>query len=75
MLLLISFPFSLFAQNKTITGTVRDAVDVVIGASVMVKAILVLVLLLTWMVNLLSLCQLLQRNWSFRLSVMITKQW
>lgn len=37
MLLLISFPFSLFAQNKTITGTVRDAVDVVIGASVMVK--------------------------------------
>ena len=75
MLLLISFPFSLFAQNKTITGTVRDAVDVVIGASVMVKGILVLVLLLTWMVNLLSLCQLLQRNWSFRLSVMITKQW
>ena len=37
MLLLISFPFSLFAQNKTITGTVRDAIDVVIGASVTVK--------------------------------------
>lgn len=37
MLLLISFPFSLFAQNKTITGTVRDAIDVVVGASVTVK--------------------------------------
>ncbi|WP_294616465.1 TonB-dependent receptor [uncultured Bacteroides sp.] len=37
MLLLISCPFGLFAQNKTITGTVRDAIDVVIGASVTVK--------------------------------------
>lgn len=37
MLLLISCPFSLFAQNKTVTGTVRDAIDVVIGASVTVK--------------------------------------
>lgn len=37
MLLLMSFPFSIFAQNKTITGTVRDAIDVVIGASVTVK--------------------------------------
>lgn len=37
MLLLISCPFSIFAQNKTITGTVRDAIDVVIGASVTVK--------------------------------------
>lgn len=37
MLLLMSFPLSIFAQNKTITGTVRDAIDVVIGASVTVK--------------------------------------
>ena len=37
MLLLISCPLSLLAQNKTITGTVRDAIDVVIGASVTVK--------------------------------------
>ena len=37
MLLLISCPLSIFAQNKTITGTVRDAMDVVIGASVTVK--------------------------------------
>ena len=37
MLLLIGFPLSLWAQNKTITGTVRDALDVVIGASVTVK--------------------------------------
>lgn len=37
MLLLMSCPLSLFAQNKTITGTVRDAIDVVIGASVTVK--------------------------------------
>lgn len=37
MLLLIGFPLSLCAQNKTITGTVRDALDVVIGASVTVK--------------------------------------
>lgn len=36
MLLLIS-SFSLCSGTKTITGTVRDAVDVVIGASVMVK--------------------------------------
>lgn len=37
MLLLMSCPLSIFAQNKTITGTVRDAIDVVIGASVTVK--------------------------------------
>lgn len=37
MLLLIGCPLSIFAQNKTITGTVRDAIDVVIGASVTVK--------------------------------------
>lgn len=37
MLLLISFPLSMFAQNRTITGTVKDAADVVIGASVTVK--------------------------------------
>lgn len=37
MLLLISCPLSIIAQNKTITGTVRDAIDVVIGASVTVK--------------------------------------
>ena len=37
MLLLMGCPLSLFAQNKTITGTVRDAIDVVIGASVTVK--------------------------------------
>ena len=37
IVLLISFPLSVLAQNKTVTGTVRDAVDVVIGASVMVK--------------------------------------
>lgn len=33
----MGFPLSIFAQNKTITGTVRDAIDVVIGASVTVK--------------------------------------
>ena len=37
MLILISCPLSILAQNKTITGTVRDAIDVVIGASVTVK--------------------------------------
>jgi len=37
MLLLIGCPLSIFAQNKTLTGTVRDAIDVVIGASVTVK--------------------------------------
>lgn len=37
MLLLISCPLGLFGQNKTITGTVRDAIDVVIGASITVK--------------------------------------
>ena len=37
MLLLIGCPLGIFAQNKTITGTVRDAIDVVIGASVTVK--------------------------------------
>lgn len=37
MLLLIGSSLSIFAQNKTVTGTVRDAIDVVIGASVTVK--------------------------------------
>ena len=37
IVLLISFPLNVLAQNKTITGTVRDANDVVIGASVTVK--------------------------------------
>ncbi len=37
MLLLVSCTFSAFAQNKTITGTVKDASDVVIGVSVVVK--------------------------------------
>lgn len=37
MILLISCPLSIFAQSRTITGTVRDAMDVVIGASVKVK--------------------------------------
>lgn len=37
MLVLIGCPFGIFAQNKTVTGTVRDAIDVVIGASVTVK--------------------------------------
>lgn len=37
IVLLISLPLNVLAQNKTITGTVRDANDVVIGASVTVK--------------------------------------
>lgn len=37
LLFLMSFPLSMLAQNKMITGTVRDAFDVVIGASVVVK--------------------------------------
>ncbi len=37
MLLLTGCSLGIFAQNRTITGTVRDAVDVVIGASVTVK--------------------------------------
>lgn len=37
MVLLISCPLSVLAQNKTITGTVKDAMDVIIGASVKVK--------------------------------------
>ncbi len=37
MILLIGCPLSVLAQSKTITGTVNDATDVVIGASVMVK--------------------------------------
>ena len=37
IILLISFPLNVLAQNKTITGTVKDANDVVIGASVTVK--------------------------------------
>lgn len=35
--LLIGCPLGIFAQTKTITGTVRDAMDVVIGATVTVK--------------------------------------
>lgn len=37
MFLLTGCSLGIFAQNRTITGTVRDAVDVVIGASVTVK--------------------------------------
>lgn len=37
IVLLISCPLSMLAQNKVLTGTVRDAIDVVIGASVTVK--------------------------------------
>lgn len=37
ILLLIGYPLNVLAQNKTITGTVNDAIDIVIGASVMVK--------------------------------------
>lgn len=37
MFVLISFPLAVLAQNRTITGTIRDAYDVVIGASVTVK--------------------------------------
>ncbi len=37
VLLLIGCPLGLFAQNRTIRGTVRDASDVIIGASVSVK--------------------------------------
>lgn len=37
MILLISCPLSILAQNKMITGTVRDAMDVVVGTSVIVK--------------------------------------
>lgn len=37
MLLLIGCPLSILAQDKMVTGTVRDAIDVVIGASVTMK--------------------------------------
>ena len=37
VLISLSFPLSALAQNRTISGTVRDAQDVVIGASVTVK--------------------------------------
>lgn len=37
MLLLVSGTLGVFAQTRTITGVVRDASDVVIGASVIVK--------------------------------------
>lgn len=37
LIMLISCPLNLLAQNRTITGTVRDASDVVIGASVVVN--------------------------------------
>ena len=37
MLLLVSGTLGVFAQTRTVTGVVRDASDVVIGASVIVK--------------------------------------
>ena len=37
LVLLISCPLSVLAQTRTITGVVRDASDVVIGASVVVN--------------------------------------
>ena len=37
MLLLVSGTLGVFAQTRTVTGIVRDASDVVIGASVIVK--------------------------------------
>lgn len=37
VLLLISCPLTILAQNRAIAGTVRDALDVVIGASVTVE--------------------------------------
>ena len=37
IVILISCPLSILAQDKVLTGTVRDAIDVVIGASVTVK--------------------------------------
>lgn len=37
MILLISCPLGLYAQSRSITGTVKDSYDVVIGASVIVK--------------------------------------
>ena len=60
MLILISCPLSILAQNKTITGTVRDAIDVVIGASVTVKGNSSVGTI--WMVTLNSLCQLLPKS-------------
>lgn len=74
MLLLISFPFSLFAQNKTITGTVRDAIDVVIGASVTVKGNAGIGTITDMNGNLLSLYRFRSKNWWFHLSVMIIRQ-
>lgn len=74
MLLLISFPFSLFAQNKTITGTVRDAIDVVVGASVTVKGNAGIGTITDMNGNLLSLYRFRSKNWWFHLSVMIIRQ-
>lgn len=57
--LLISCPLGIFAQNKTVTGTVRDATDVVIGASVTVKGDKSIgTIIPIWMVISNSLCRL-----------------
>ncbi|MFT3739495.1 MAG: TonB-dependent receptor [Breznakibacter sp.] len=37
IILLVSCPLAILAQNRTITGTVRDASDIIVGASVAVK--------------------------------------
>ena len=71
MLLLIGSSLSIFAQNKTITGTVRDAIDVVIGASVTVKSNNSIGTITDMDGN--FLYRLLQRSWLFHLLVMIIK--
>lgn len=73
MLLLISCPLSIFAQNKTLTGTVRDAIDVVIGASVTVKGDKSIGTITDMMVISNSLYLFRLRNWWFRLLVMKTR--
>ena len=72
MLLLISCPLSIFAQNKTLTGTVRDAIDVVIGASVTVKGDKSIGTI-TDMDGNFKLYLFRLRNWWFRLLVMKIK--
>ncbi len=37
MLLIVCCPLGMFAQQRNITGTVRDAIDVITGASVMLE--------------------------------------
>ena len=74
MLLLISFPFSLFAQNKTITGTVRDAIDVVIGASVTVKGNAGIGTITDMNGNFTLSVPVSVKDWWFHLSVMIIRQ-